>query len=277
MASASGSNKRRGTAVVRGVRYGLLGIAVTGLLACAIYGAQRMERFLIEDPRFALPGPAEYGQESANVHLSGVKWASRAEILRVFQPDFNRSLYLLPLADRRRALLRVSWVRDASLTRIWPNELAVHVEERQPVAFLQIPFGPMSRYALIDADGVILEQPGKARFDLPVILGVNPGAPIGDRVVRVHRMQRLTSDLGALAAGVSEIDVGDLDNLKIRERVQDQTVLLNLGDRNFASRMHTFVDQFPNIRRRLPAVAELDLRIDDQIIAVSQTPGGGRQ
>jgi cell division protein FtsQ len=278
MASASGSNKRqRGSVLLRMVRYGLLGIAVTGLAAGAIYGAQRMERFLIEDPRFALSPPAEYGQESANVHLSGVKWASRAEILRVFQPDYNRSLYLLPLAERRRALLRVSWVRDATLTRIWPNELAVYVEERQPVAFLQIPFGPMSRYALIDADGVILEAPAKARFDLPVISGVNAGAPVGDRVVRVHRMQRLTGELGALAAGVSEIDVGDLDNLKVRERIQDRTVLLDLGDRNFASRVRTFVDQFPNIRRRLPAVAELDLRIDDQIIAVAQTPGGGRQ
>jgi cell division protein FtsQ len=278
MASASGSNKRqRGRAVLRVVRYGLLGIAATGLLAGAIYGAQRVERFLIEDPRFALPGPAEYGQESANVHLSGVKWASRAEILRVFRTDFNRSLFLLPLAERRSALLRVSWVRDASLTRIWPNELAVHVEERQPVAFLQIPAGPMSRYALIDADGVVLEPPGKARFDLPVISGVNPGAPVAERLARVHRMQRLTGELGALASGVSEIDVGDLDNLRVRERMENQTVLLDLGDRNFASRMRTFVDQFPNIRRRLPAVAELDLRIDDQIIAVAETPGGGRQ
>jgi len=255
----------------------MLGIVGTGLLAGAIYGAQRMERFLIGDPRFALAGPAEYGQESANVHLSGVKWASRAEILRVFQPDYNRSLYLLPLAERRRALLRVNWVRDATLTRIWPNELAVSVVERQPVAFVQIPFGAMSRYALIDTDGVILEPPARTRFDLPVISGVNPGAPIADRVVRVHRMQRLTSELGALASGVSEIDVGDLDNLKIRERIQDQTVLLDLGDHNFASRMHTFADEFPNIRRRLPAVAELDLRIDDQIIAVGPTPGGGRQ
>ncbi|MGA3026460.1 MAG: FtsQ-type POTRA domain-containing protein [Bryobacteraceae bacterium] len=278
MASASGSNKRqRGRAVLRVVRYGLLGIAATGLLAGAIYGAQRVERFLIEDPRFALPGPAEYGQESANVHLSGVKWASRAEILRVFRTDFNRSLFLLPLAERRSALLRVSWVRDASLTRIWPNELAVHVEERQPVAFLQVPAGPMSRYALIDADGVVLEPPGKARFDLPVISGVNPGAPVAERLARVHRMQRLTGELGALASGVSEIDVGDLDNLRVRERMENQTVLLDLGDRNFASRMRTFVDQFPNIRRRLPAVAELDLRIDDQIIAVAETPGGGRQ
>jgi cell division protein FtsQ len=276
MASGSGSNKRqRGANVLRMVRYGLIGVASIGVLAGVLYGTQRVERFLIEDPRFALAAPAENGQDSPNIHVSGVKWASRADVLRAFQTDFNRSLYLLPLADRRRSLLRLSWVRDATLTRIWPNELAVTIEERQPVAFLQLPFGEMSRYALIDADGVILEPPARARFDLPVVTGVKAGEPIAERAARVHQMQRLTHDLGTLTTGVSEIDLADLDNLRVRERIQNQTVLLDLGDRNFSSRMRTFVDQFPNIRQRLSASAELDLRIDDQIIAVDQS--GGRE
>jgi cell division protein FtsQ len=279
MAVAGSSGKRqRGSRILRAIRYGLLSLAVIGALAGAIYGAQRAERFLIEDPRFALPGPTEYGQESPNIHLSGVKWASRARILQIFRPDLNRSLYLLPLAERRRALLNVPWVREASLTRMWPNELAVRVEERQPVAFLQIPFGPMSRFALIDGDGVILEPPEKVRFNLPVIAGVEANAAVADRSVRVHRMQQLMNELGPLGADVSEIDVGDLDNLKVREQVQDHNVLLDIGDHNFAGRMRTFVNEYPNIRRRLPAVAELDLRIDDRITAVSvNPPGGGRQ
>jgi len=279
MAVVSSSGKRqRASRIVRVIRYGLLSLAAVGILAGVIYGAQRAERFLIEDPRFALTGPTEYGQESPNIHLSGVRFASRFRILQVFRPDLNRSLYLLPLGERRRALLYLPWVREASLTRIWPNELAVHIEERQPVAFLQIPFGPMSRYALIDADGVILEPPEKVRFNLPVIAGVEARAPIADRSVRVHRMQQLMIELGPLGADVSEIDAGDLDNLKVREQVQDHSVQLDIGDHNFASRMRTFVNEFPNIRRRLPAVAELDLRIDDRITAVSvNPPGGGRQ
>jgi len=91
-------------------------------------------------------------------------------------------------------------------------------------------------------------------------------------------MQQLMNELGPLGADVSEIDVGDLDNLKVREQVQDHNVLLDIGDHNFAGRMRTFVNEYPNIRRRLPAVAELDLRIDDRITAVSvNPPGGGRQ
>jgi len=279
MAVAGGSGKRqRRSRVGRVIRRGLLGVAVAGVLAGAIFGAQRAERFLIEDPRFALPGPTEYGQESPNIHLTGVRFASRARIVQVFRPDLDRSLYLLPLAERRRELLNVSWVREASLTRIWPNELAVSIEERRPVAFLQVPAGAMSRLALIDADGVILEPPEKVRFNLPAILGVEAGAPVADRSVRVHRMQQLMNALGPLGADLSEIDVSDLDDLKVREQVQDHNVLLDIGDHNFASRMRTFVNEFPNIRRRLPAVAELDLRIDDRITAVSvNPPDGGRQ
>jgi len=275
--SSSGKRQRR-SPIVRTIRYGLLGLAIVSVLAGVIYAAQRTERFLIEDPRFALTGPNEYGQESPNIHLTGVRWASRVRILQVFRPDLNRSLYLLPLAERRSALLKLPWVREATLTRIWPNELAVHIEERQPVAFLQIPFGPMSRFALIDADGVILEPPEKVRFNLPVVAGVEASAPIADRSLRVHRMQQVMNELGSLGADVSEIDVGDLDDLKVREQVQDHSVLLDIGDHNFASRMRTFLNEYPSIRRRLPAVAELDLRIDDRITAVSvNPPGGGRQ
>ncbi len=63
------------------------------------------EQFLIRDPRFFLPGPADYGSESPNLELTGVKYASRGQVLRVFDQDYGRSLYLFPLAERRKTLL----------------------------------------------------------------------------------------------------------------------------------------------------------------------------
>ena len=66
-----------------------------------------MEQFLIRDPRFFLPGPADYGLESPNLEIEGIHYASRVSVLNVFLRDFGRSLYLLPLADRRKALLRI--------------------------------------------------------------------------------------------------------------------------------------------------------------------------
>ncbi len=280
--SAASAKRERGRRVLRAIGYVFWGCVGIAVLSGVILTAERIEDFLIQDPRFALTGPLEYGEESPNLHVSGVRWASRPAILRVFQPDFGRSVYLLPLADRRRALLRVSWVRDAAITRIWPDQVAVEIEERRPAAFIRIPFGAMSRYALIDPDGYILEPPAKARFSLPLISGVSTGEPLAMRSERVHRMQQFLRDIGSMAGSISEIDVSDLDNIQVHEETQGHTVMLLMGDHNFAPRMQTFLDEFPNIERRLPDVAALDLRTDGHIIAVA--PGalegrrdGGRQ
>ena len=247
------------------LRYGLLVCAISMMLAGVIYASQQFQQFLIRDPRFFLPGPADYGLESPNLALSGVKYAPRTDILRLFDQDFGRSLYLFPLAERRRALLNVKWVHTATIVRIWPNRLVVQITERKPAAFIKLPAENMTRWALIDDEGVILEPPAKAGFHLPVIAGIRPDESVGKRATRVRRMERLNQDLGRLAEKVSEVDVSDLDNLKITEQVGGSAVSLLLGDRNFASRVKNFLDHYPDIHRKMPAASNFDLRLDDRI------------
>ncbi|HEV2688238.1 MAG TPA: FtsQ-type POTRA domain-containing protein, partial [Bryobacteraceae bacterium] len=235
------------------------------LLASGIYASQRFEAFMIRDPRFFLPGPADYGLESPNLDIQGIQYASRAHILQVFAHDYGRSLYLFPLAERRNALLDLKWVRDASVARIWPNRIQVRITERRPAAFVKLPGTNIIRWGLIDADGVILDPPSKATFRLPVLSGVQPGESLDMRGKRVRRMQRLINELGKLADGVSEVDVTDLDNLRINEQVDGRMLSLMLGDHNFASRVQNFLEHYPDIHRRLPQATTFDLRLDDRI------------
>jgi cell division protein FtsQ len=245
---------------------GLCGIA----LSSAIFASQQVEQFLIRDPRFFLPGPADYGLESPNLEIHGVHYASRWRVQRVFTPDFGRSLYLFPLADRRAALLRVSWVKDASILRIWPNRVVVHIVERAPAAFIESRVESISRWALIDSDGVILDPPRKADFHLPVITGVRSDEKPESRGVRVRRMQRMLVELGKLADNVSEVNVADLDNLRITEQVSGRTVVLIVGDSNFASRVRNFLDHYPDIHRKMPSATTFDVRLDDRITALGE-------
>jgi len=198
------------------------------------------------------------------VELHGVKYASRQQILRLFEPDYGRSLHLFPLATRRKALLGVRWVHDASIARIWPNRVIVQITERKPAAFIKLPAESMVRWALIDEEGVILDPPAKASFQLPVLAGVM-GENQEKRGVRVRRMQRLMKDLGALSGNVSEVDASDLDDLKITEQAGGNAVSLMLGDRNFSSRLGNFLDHYPDIHRRMPQATSFDLRLDDRI------------
>lgn len=251
------------------LRYAVRIIALGAILVGALYGYHRVELFLIRDPRFQLPAP-EYGLESPNLELTGIRNASRMNVLRVFSRDFGRSVYLMPLKQRRNELRAVDWIRDASISRIWPNRIVVRVEERTPVAFVELPSdtGRIARVALIDYDGVILEPPRHSSFHLPVVSGIRAVDPPSVRRDRIHRMMRLMKDLGSMGDRVSEVDVSDPDNLKVTVRAGDHVVALMLGDHNFAQRLENFMGHYAEIERRLPGARTLDLRLEDRITAV---------
>jgi cell division protein FtsQ len=57
--------------------------------------------------------------------------------------------------------------------------------------------------------------------------------------------------------------------LKVTEKLDGRAVTLMLGERNFASRLHNFLDHYPDIHRRIPQVTTFDLRLDDRITGVA--------
>ena len=232
--------------------------------ACVLFAWHRLEQFLIRDPRFALNGP-DGSPDTATLEILGAAHASRRQIEAVFADDSGRSVYLLPLTDRRATLRTVDWVKDASIARLWPNRVLVSIDERKPVAFVTL---TPSRFALIDEDGVIL-PPATDRFKLPVLAGVRSSDPLAERRDRVHRMLRLTRGSGRCGiAKFPKIDVSDRDNLKVTQPYDGRMVTLLLGDHNFALRYQNFVRNYPEIKRRLPDATTLDLRLEDRITVV---------
>jgi cell division protein FtsQ len=236
-------------------------IAAAILLIASLYGFRTLEQFLIRDARFTMNEP---GGGSDSLEISGSTHASARNIEAVFAEDFGRSVYLIPLSDRRAALRTVDWIKDASVARFWPNRIVVGVSERKPVAFVTLGSG---RPALIDEEGVIL-PPAQDRFTLPVLLGVSASDALPLRRERVKRLLGLMKDLGNASRTVSEVDVSDPDNLKVSEPFDGRIVTLLLGDRNFALRHRNFVNYFGEIRKKMPGATVLDLRLEDRITVV---------
>ena len=262
---AKGSTERRVITPRFIVRVLIAGV----FLVAGVYAWHKMEQFLIRDARFAVALP-DYGLESPSLQITGVQYVSRIEVLRVFAPDYGRSLYLLPLRERRRQLRTLDWIKDASISRLWPNRAVVQIQEREPVAFLNIPSDQagVMRSALIDADGVILQAPARARFTLPVVRGISPDEHIDDRRKRVARLSSLMKDIGSLGERVSEVDVSDLENLRLTVRADRRTVVLLLGDHNFEKRFQNFITHYAKIQERLVNANTLDMRLEDRITVV---------
>jgi len=242
------------------LRIALIASAVGMALLIALFAYNRLERFLIRDSRFAL------NEDNPTLEIAGAAHASRRQIEAVFAEDLGRSVYLMPLSERRTTLKTVDWVKDASIARLWPNRVIVSISERKPVAFVTL---GSSKFALIDEDGIIL-PPATDRFPVPVLAGVRASDAIVERRDRVHRMLRLTRELGAHASKVSEVDVSDRDNLKITQSYDGRMLTLLLGDHNFGLRYENFLRNYGEIKRRLPDATTLDLRLEDRITVVEQ-------
>jgi cell division protein FtsQ len=222
---------------------------------------RRIQAYVATNPQFGL---SRHG-----VIVDGLRYASRARVLRLFEADFGRSIYLTPLAERRRRLLAVDWVEDAIVSRVWPDRIWVRIRERIPVAFVNVPLGRRagSKIALIDGHGVILEQPARARFTFPVLTGVSGEQLEAQRRRHVSAMLDLLEDLGPSSRQVSEVNTAQLDNLVVMAEVDGSTVELMLGDTNFGKRFRSFVEHYEEIRKRSPLAKAFDLRLEDRITA----------
>ncbi|MBI2685341.1 MAG: FtsQ-type POTRA domain-containing protein [Acidobacteria bacterium] len=250
----------------RNIRRGLI-LATLGSMALValLWGAMQLEHFLIRDPQFTLAAAPYPGEESPAVEIIGVKHSARGYIASTFEKDYGRSLYMMPLRQRRDELLRLPWIKDARVTRIWPNRLQIRIAEREPVAFVQLP--GENTLPLIDADGHILMPETQDSLNLPVLTGVTREQNEEERRTRVGRLQKLVNDAGELAAKISEVDASDPDNLKVMQDAGGKAVTLIIGDRYFKRRLEKFRLNADDLLRRDPGKTTFDLRKDGSIYA----------
>lgn len=238
----------------------------TVLFGGAAFGSVEVHSFMLRDPRFALPC-APRAAACSGIEIHGAVHSNMARIQAVFAQDANRSVFDIPLAERRRHLLAVDWVRDASVARVWPNRISVTIEERVPVAFASLPIGGSARHwlALVDDQGVLLTLPPRTRFPLPVLSGITEDQGEAERQKRVEAMQHLLSDLGPQAKEISEINAATVEDMRVVTAIDGHAVELWLGDQHFRTRYLNFMNHYREMRQDSQA-AVFDLRLDDRIL-----------
>jgi cell division protein FtsQ len=227
---------------------------IAGVLAmmAVLVAWRRTEEFLIKDDRFRVAQADDFGAASPNLIVEGIHYASASQIRHVFAADFGRSLYLVPIEERRAQLVQIDWVEDAAVSKIWPNTLTVRVQERKPIAFVHLQPNRrdgMSHLALIDKDGYILRPRVAARFTLPVITGIRESEARENRRARVRRVLGMLKEIGPLAEQISEVNVADPNDLIVAEHVDNDVVNLMLGDENYADRLQNFLANYAEIKQ----------------------------
>jgi cell division protein FtsQ len=205
-------------------------------------------------------------ESSDNIEVTGMQNATKAQIMEVMGADIGRNILFIPLAQQKAQLEQIPWVESASVMRFVPNRLKVEIQERTPVAFARV--GP--RMSLIDAGGTLMELTPKHRYSFPVILGMNPGEPLSTRAPRMKAYADMVRDLDSGGArysqDLSEVDLTDLEDVKVRVNDPAGDVLVHLGSSDYLRRYKVYVSHAQGWRQQFQKLESVDLRYDNQII-----------
>jgi cell division protein FtsQ len=219
-------------------------------------------------------GLYEYGQHSwrfrvessDNLEITGMQNVTKAQIMDVMGADIGRNIFFIPLSQQKAQLEQIPWVESASVMRFVPNRLKVEIHERTPIAFARV--GP--RISLIDAGGTLMELPHNHKYSFPVILGMNPGEPLSTRAPRMKAYNDLVQELDSGGAhysqDLSEVDLSDLENLKVRVNDPAGDVQVELGSSDYLKRYKTYVGHVQEWRQQFQKLESVNLRYDNQVI-----------
>ena len=226
---------------------GLAAVAALVLLAVAVVWATHR-------PAFALKGVAVEGDLAHNNVLT-----IRANAV----PRLAGNFFTMDLAAGRRAFESVPWVRQAVVSRVWPNRLHVRLEEHRAVALWANPTrGDDAADRLVNSFGEGFEANlGDVEDDaLPTLRG-----PDGSSATMLAMLGRVQAELAPMAAQVETLELSGRGSWRAE---LDTGAGLELGrgtDDEVVARTRRFVSTLPEMRQRYPQhpLLHADLRHRD--------------
>src|SRR5581483_226306 len=261
---------RRGSLPKKTAHRLLWGFAAATFLSVLAVGAGALYHYGERSWRFRI-------ESSDNIDVAGMENVTKAQIMEVMGADIGRNIFFIPLAQQKAQLEQIPWVESASVMRFVPNRLKVEIHERTPVAFARV--GP--RIFLIDAVGTLMELPQKHKYSFPVILGMYPGEPLSTRLPRMKAYNELVQELDSGGArysqDLSEVDLADLENLKVRVNDPAGDVLVELGSSDYLKRYKTYVSHVQEWRQQFQKLESVNLRYDNQVIVNPDIEGKPKQ
>ncbi len=245
------------------------------LLGGAAVGLSLLRDALLHDPRFVL-------REPSSISLRGNRHLLPAEVSAVFAHDIGRTVLRLPLDDRRRAIEAIPWVEHATVMRLLPDQLAVRVRERTPVAFVR----QGGHIGLVDANGVLLEMTPAptpetspepdARYSFPVVTGILATDPLSIRAARMRIFSDFTHDLDSagdpISHKLSEVDLSNPEDVKALIPDNGSDILVHFGDTDYLKRYQAYESHLGAWKAQYPKLASVDMRYERQVVLEMQ-PG----
>ena len=151
------------------------------------------------------------------------------------------------LGELSRQLQVLPWVYRASVRRVWPNSLEIHIDEQLPIA-------RWGDSGFLNHQGQVFLPSEESRWEsLPLLQGPEGSAP---SLMRTY--QRLVDLLAPLDLGVSQLVVDERGEMEAVLRGGQRLVI---GGRDFLDRLQRFSSVYrAELSAQMDRVERIDLR-----------------
>ena len=236
-------------------------LAVISLAVVASFGQALAAAWMQETSRQA-------GFILSALKIEGNVRTRQADVLATLDIDTGMPLMAVDLQALQARVEALPWVRLVTVTRTFPGDIHLSIEERQPFALWQ----KEGKLRLIDEEGVVITERGLTAFaGLPMIVG--DGAP--HEMGSLFEMLNSAPDLAgrvktAIRVGGRRWDL--LFNNGIRVKLPEDMDPV-YGSEKAWSRLDRLERQHRLLARE---VSVIDMRIEDRLV-MRVTPAGRRR
>ncbi len=198
-----------------------------------------------------------------SVAIQGTRRMNPQPVYRIALDSKTTALPLVDVAAIRDRLLGFGWVKDARVSRRYPDTLVIDIVERAPAALWQ----DGDRLSLIDAEGHVLDKVPVTRMpDLPLLIGTGANGHARGLDALLARAPTIKAQL------VSASWVGQRRwDLSVQT---GETIALPEGDKAAGDALAKFADKDKSAGLLGRGIERFDLRIPGKMIArLPRAPG----
>ena len=228
--------------LIRSVRIITAGAALLALC----WGAYEITLYLTTARRF----------EVRKLSVPGLKPVEENEVLRKAGFEAGANVFRLRLDDIRQRVEELTWVRNALVERVLPDQIIIKIIKREPIGLARIR-GEVYQF---DSEAKIMD-PDPAGSSFPILDGLRAEDPKGNRR-KVEMYRKVLEDLGETA--LSEIHINDSGEVTVVSA--SDPLMINLGAADFRSRWVKYLQLKPQIQQQYPQAVRVDLRFKNQVI-----------
>lgn len=173
----------------------LLMIASVAILGVVLSTGARAERIGNSITAAVNGGISAIGLKLDRVYIEGESPEATRDIQRAVQLPAGQALTAIDLEAVRERVEAVGWVREARVSRLFPNSLLIEVHEHDRLAVWQA----NGEVHVIDAQGAVIPNADPGKYPrLPLVVGVGADQAAAEILPLIAERRRLASRIEAL-------------------------------------------------------------------------------